>query len=164
MSGMTLAAVLLALLNSEPDTTCFKSCAPSDAGLQFTAQFEGYQAFIYGDPVSIPTIGYGHVIRPGEHFNQPFMPTDAYSLLQKDSGMAARGVNRSVNVALRQSQFDALNDFQFNTGALGKSTVLKRVNAKADITAELDRWVYAKGQRLPGLELRRAAEGKLYAQ
>lgn len=161
---MSLVAALLALLSNEPNTSCLKTCMPSDNGLQFTAQFEGYQPFVYGDPVSIPTIGYGHVIKKGEHFVEPLMPSDAYSLLQKDAGIAAKGVNRSVVVTLRQSQFDALNDFQFNTGAIGKSTVLKRVNAKMDITAELDRWVYAKGQRLPGLELRREAEGKLYAK
>lgn len=163
---MNLAAALLSLLNNEPDTACLKSCVPSPAGIQFTAQFEGYQAFTYPDPVNIRTIGYGHVIKPGEHFIEPLMPPDAYLLLQKDAGIAARGVNRSVGISLRQSQFDALNDFQFNTGALGKSTLLKRVNAGRhdQVPAELNKWVFAKGQRLPGLERRREAEGELYGR
>lgn len=166
MSATNLVAALLSLLNSEPDTSCLKTCKPSESGLQFTAQFEGYRPFNYGDPVNIRTIGYGHVIRPGEHFVEPLMPPDAFLLLQKDAGIAARGVNRSVAISLRQSQFDALNDFQFNTGALGKSTLLKRVNAghHEQVPTELQKWVYAKGQRLPGLETRRTAEGDLYGR
>lgn len=166
MSVMTLAAVLLSLLNNEPRTTCHKDCTPSDAGVQFTAQFEGYSAFTYGDPVNIRTIGYGHVIKPGERFVEPLMPPEAYKLLLQDAQIAARGVNRSVVIPLRQSQFDALNDFQFNTGALGKSTLLKRVNAARhdQVAFEMNKWIYAKGQRLPGLERRRQAEGEFYGR
>lgn len=165
-SAMNLVSALLLLLNNEPDTDCLKTCKPSDMGIQFTAQFEGYQPFTYGDPVNIHTIGYGHVIKPGEHFVEPLMPPDAFFLLQKDADIAARGVNRSVAITLRQSQFDALNDFQFNTGALGKSTLLRRVNAghHDQVPAELRKWVYAKGRRLPGLERRREAEGALYGR
>lgn len=167
MSAMTLTSVLLSLLGTEPaDTACHKNCKSSEAGIQFTAQYEGYSAFTYGDPVNIKTIGYGHVIKPGEHFIEPLMPPDAFKLLQKDASIAAGGVNRSVAIPLRQTQFDALNDFQFNTGALGKSTLLKRVNAGRhdQVPFEMNKWVYAKGQRLPGLERRRQAEGELYGQ
>lgn len=162
---MSLVAALLLLLNNEPTDICRK-CVPSDDALQFTAQFEGYRPFTYADPVGIKTIGYGHVVLPHEHFNEPLMPTEAFSLLQKDAEVSARGVNRSVHVSLRQNQFDALNDFQFNTGAIGKSTLIKKVNANkhSEVPYELKRWVYANKKRLPGLERRREAEGYLYAK
>lgn len=160
----TILAAVLALLSNEPDTTCFKNCTPSDAGIQFTANFEGYSPFVYGDPVKIKTIGYGHVIKPGEKFKEPLLPPDAFLLLHKDADIAARGVNKVVGVTLHQSQFDALNDFQFNTGALGKSTLLKRINANRvkDVPAQFLRWDKAQGVTLKGLHLRRQAEATLY--
>lgn len=164
MSAMNLVSALLLFLSNEPSTTCFKNCTPSEAALQFTARFEGYSAFTYGDPVGIKTIGHGHVIKPGEHIAEPLLPLDAYALLQKDAAIAAKGVNRAVAVPLRQSQFDALNDFQFNTGALGRSTLLKKVNSRGDVSAEFAKWVYAQGKRLAGLVVRRQAEAELYGR
>lgn len=63
-----------------------------------------------------------------------------------------------------QSQFDALVSFHYNTGALGRSTLLRKHNAgNYDGAAfEFERWVKAGGRQLAGLVRRRAAEAALY--
>lgn len=66
--------------------------------------------------------------------------------------------------ATTQAQFDALTSFHFNTGALGRSTLLKRHRAgdTAAAAAEFARWNRAGGRVLRGLVRRRKAEARLY--
>lgn len=56
----------------------------------------------------------------------------------------------------------ALCSFAYNVGvgAFSRSTLLKKLNAGAGdaACAELDRWVYAKDKRVPGLVTRRSVE------
>lgn len=63
-----------------------------------------------------------------------------------------------------QGQFDALVSFHYNTGALGRSTLLRRHKAgDYDAAArEFARWNRAGGKVLQGLVRRRAAEAALY--
>ncbi len=158
-----ISALVLLLLQSDPQTC--KPCAPSDSGLRLTESFEGYRAFEYGDPVGIRTVGFGHMVRPGETFPEPLLPPDAYILLKKDANRASGVINRSVAIPLHQNQFDALNDFVFNTGTLGKALPKKINNGQhKEVPKELERWSYAKGLRLKGLERRRKAEGDLYGR
>lgn len=65
-----------------------------------------------------------------------------------------------------QNQFDALVSFQYNTGHLADSTLLKKHNAGdfAGAAAEFGKWVHANGAVMPGLVTRRAAEAALYAK
>jgi lysozyme len=70
-------------------------------------------------------------------------------------------------VATTQGQFDALVSFVFNLGAerLKNSTLLRRIRegeSRKAITQEWMRWVYADGNKLKGLEKRRAWEAKKY--
>ena len=61
-------------------------------------------------------------------------------------------------------QFDALTSFHFNTGALGRSTLLKRhlAGETAAAAREFSRWNRAGGRVLKGLVRRRNAEARLY--
>ena len=54
--------------------------------------------------------------------------------------------------------------FHYNTGALGRSTLLKLHKAGQFTAAavEFGKWVNAGGKRMPGLVRRRAAEAALY--
>lgn len=63
-----------------------------------------------------------------------------------------------------QAQFDALVSFQYNTGALGRSTLLKKHRAGdyRGARGQFLRWVHAGGKVLPGLVRRREAESELY--
>lgn len=76
-------------------------------------------------------------------------------------------VNRCIgNTPTTQHQFDALVDFQYNTGALFSSTLLKKHNARDYVgaAAEFGRWTKSNGKVLPGLVSRRAKERALYEE
>ena len=69
-------------------------------------------------------------------------------------------------VKTTQNQFDAMTSFQYNTGKLSKSTLLKK-HLAGDFdgaAAEFGKWTLAAGKVMPGLVKRRAAEAALYAK
>ena len=138
----------------------------SDAGLALIKQFEGLRLTAYKDVAGFPTIGYGHLLEPGENYPDGITDEQATALLEHDVQMAEQAVSRLVKVALTQGQFDALVDFVFNLGALrlGQSTLLKCLNADRyqDAGAQLLRWDYAGGKLQPGLSIRREAELALW--
>ena len=63
-----------------------------------------------------------------------------------------------------QGQLDALVSFHYNTGAIARSTLLRKHRAGdyAGAQAEFARWNRAGGKVMKGLTRRRAAEAKLY--
>ena len=83
-----------------------------------------------------------------------------------DVGIAERAVLRLISVPLTDGQFDALVSFTFNlgAGALQRSTLRRKVNhgEHESVPAELMKWVWAAGKRLPGLIRRRKAEALHY--
>lgn len=140
----------------------------SENGLALIRHFEGFVPHIYQDAAGIATIGYGHVLRPGENaaFENGIEKQAAEKLLMQDVAIAARAVMRFITLPLQQHQFDALCSFTFNlgAGALQRSTLRQVVNRGEHLAVprELMRWVWAGGRRLPGLTHRRQAEGALY--
>lgn len=144
-----------------------EDCKASDAGIAFIQLWEGYDPFPYADVAGYMTIGHGHLIKKGERFDGPLLPPDAQALLESDLRTTERGINKLVSPPLRQYQFDALASFTFNlgSGALSKSTLLKRVNAErhADAAEEFLKWVFAGGKKVRGLILRRNAESLFYS-
>lgn len=134
----------------------------------------GHAATVYICPAGKPTIGYGHVVLPGENFKQPMTEQEANDLLMKDLNKVAGQVERLLKVKVSQDQFDALVSLAFNTG-VGKadgikgdfadSTLLAYVNAgKFQLAAaEFAKWVYSSGKVLPGLVRRRKAETSLFS-
>jgi lysozyme len=137
-------------------------------GLNLIKQFEGFSAHIYLDAAGLPTIGYGHLLRPGEAemFRSGITHEAAIALLIKDVEAAERSVLRLITVPLVNGQFDALVSFTFNlgAGALQRSTLRRKINRgeHADVPDELMKWVWAGGRKLKGLIRRRAAEAALY--
>lgn len=124
----------------------------------------------YYDPVGLPTIGYGHLLsrKPWAPLSQfPAISIErAEALLRADLLKAANAVFRMVKVQLNANQLAALIDFVFNAGAgnFEISTIRKVIN-RGELTAvpaQLMRWVYAKGVKLPGLVKRRKAEAALW--
>jgi lysozyme len=112
------------------------------------------------------TIGVGHLIRPGEHFDEPLLGDAAEKLFQQDLKPKAAAVNTRVSVPLFQGQFDAVLSWTYNLGegALKSSTMLKKINAvrHEDVPAQIKRWNKAGGKVVKGLERRREAEAELY--
>jgi lysozyme len=129
-------------------------------------QSEGFSAHPYKDSAGYGTIGYGHKIVAGEDFEDGLTVSEAETLMRADLDKTAGAVNELVKVPLSQGQFDALTDFAFNLGAanLRNSTLLRKLNSGygEEVPAELLRWVYAGGEKLPGLVTRRQREVALW--
>jgi lysozyme len=145
----------------------------SDRGARFIGHFEGFRSNLYDDAAGHCTIGYGHLVHMGHcngsepaEFKRGLSEPEAEQLLRRDAQSAADAVHRSVRVPLNQAQFDALVSFVYNlgAGAFESSTLLRDINARnfAAVPGQLEEWVHAGGQVLPGLVTRRKAEGRLF--
>ncbi len=138
----------------------------SQDGIDLIKHFEGFRPELYTCQGGKPTIGYGHVLRPGEAYPDGITEAEAEELLRRDVGWAERCIERCVEVELTQGQFDALVSLVFNIGgvAFSCSTLRDRLN-RGDYSAaaeEFGRWVYAGGRKQTGLIRRRAAERALF--
>jgi lysozyme len=141
----------------------------SNKGLSLIKEFEGLELAAYLCPANVWTIGYGHTSAAGPPAVRSGMrvtKAEADEILRRDLVRYENGVKKLVKVPLNQSQFDALVSFCYNVGegALGKSTLLKKLNRGeyAAIPAELMKWTRGGGKELPGLVRRRRAEAKLW--
>ncbi len=147
---------------------CLHDCRESEEGTQLIRSFEGYFPFIYYDVAGYPTLGFGHMVKPGEHFQEPLMGPDAEKLLRSDIAPAERGVNRYVAIDLLQPQFDAATSFAFNlgVGTLYRSSLLRVINAKGCPKQQF--LLYDKARVngsliiVKGLHRRRVAESNLW--
>ena len=134
----------------------------SQRGLDLIKEFEGLYLQAYRCPAGVLTIGYGHTSVAGEPkvvAGMKITKQEAEDILRRDLAAVEADVGRLVKVPLTQNQFDALVSFQFNTGGLGRSSALKRLNAGnyADVPAALLLWNKAAGKVLAGLTRRRKA-------
>jgi len=139
----------------------------SPSGLDFIARHEGYSGQIYNDSAGYPTIGYGHLIKPGEDFSGGITQQQASDLLAQDTKIAVDAVNNKVTAELSQTQFDAVVDFTYNLGggALSQSTLLKNINAGREVVQEnFTDWNHAGGKVVAGLTKRRNDEFNLFSQ
>ena len=138
----------------------------SQQGLDLIKTFEGFSASVYQCPAGYPTIGYGHLVKDNERFEQPLSPSSAETLLRHDVRFAEHAVSRWIRVPLTQGQFDSVVSFTFNlgSGALQRSTLRRVINRghHHDVPRQLKRWVWAGGRKLTGLIRRREAEALLY--
>jgi lysozyme len=141
----------------------------SAKGLDLIKHFEGFFPKAYLCPAKVWTIGWGHT---GKRHNDGTVTkgrvitrAEGERLLAEDlESKYARDVRRLVNVRLSQGEFDALVSFHFNTGALGRSTLLRKLNEgnRAGAAQEFGRWTRGGGRVLPGLVRRRKAERHLF--
>ena len=134
-------------------------------GLELIKSFEGCVLKVYLDAIGLPTIGYGHLIKPGESFTK-ITQKEAEDLLKSDAQIFVDGVNKLLEVNVTQNQFDALVSIAFNIGLgnLKSSTLLRLINA-GDYKGAADqfpRWNKAGGKVLNGLTKRRNAERDLF--
>lgn len=132
-------------------------------GLALVKEFEGLRLKAYRCPAGIWTIGYGSTGK-AVHEGLTITAEQAEEWLKRDLARFEKRVSVLVIVPLNQSQFDALVSFDFNTGALGRSTLLRLLNRGEyeTVPAELAKWTRGGGKVLPGLVRRRAAEAALF--
>src|SRR5215211_7036369 len=149
-----------------PPEPCLGNCQPSPAAVGVIKHFEGYSPVAYEDAAGYPTIGFGHLIKPGEKIQEPLLGEAAERLLQEDIAPKAAAVNSRVSVPLYQGQYDSLVSWTYNLGegALKSSTMLKKINAARhdEVPGQMKRWNKAGSKVLKGLERRREAEAALY--
>lgn len=138
-------------------------------GVDLIKRWEGLELKAYTDSAGVLTIGYGHTSAAGApkvYAGMTISEPEAEAVLKSDLSKFEERVSRLVKVPLTDNQFAALVSFDFNTGALHKSTLLKKLNAGnyEAVPGELSKWVNAGGKKLKGLVNRRAAEAGLWAR
>ena len=135
-------------------------------GAEFIARWEGFRSRVYRDAVWLPTIGFGHLIRPGEEWTS-ISEADALDLLMIDATREAAPVAERLLYPLNPYQTDALISLACNCGgyAIARSTLVRFLNAgisRAQVADEFLRWNRAGGQVVRGLTKRRHAERSLF--
>lgn len=124
-----------------------------------------------GDPVKgVLTIGYGHTSAAGlpkVFAGQSITKEEADQILAADLSKVEANVLDLVKVPINQNQFDALVSFQFNTGALGKSSSLRYLNEGNYAQAAQNLLLWNKAKQIgpgpiPGLVRRREDEKTLF--
>jgi lysozyme len=112
------------------------------------------------------TIGVGHLIRPGERFEEPFLGDAAEALSFKDLEPKVVAINARVSVPLYQGQIDAAVSLVSNIGegTFTKSTALKKIKAAQpeEVPAQIKRWNKAGGRVVRSLERCREVEAELF--
>ncbi len=112
------------------------------------------------------TIGFGHI--KDVYAGMTCTQAQADAFMGEDLAESEDAINRLVRVPLTQNEFDALCDWEFNTGGLEGSTLLRIINAGRyeEVPAEMAKWCHA---RVKGVETvvsdlvhRRAAEGVMW--
>lgn len=140
----------------------------SSSGILKLQKLEGLSLKPYRDQGGLWTIGYGHLIQPGENYlMQGITDSQAHDLFVKDLVPFVARVNHYITAPLTQDQFDALVIWDFNTGRIHNSTLSKLINTGATmkdiVTFWLNNYVTASGVPSPGLQKRRAFEAWLYS-
>lgn len=140
----------------------------SASGIAVAHYFEQCRLVAYPDPGSKDgkpwTIGWGHT-GPEVVKGLKWTQAQADAAFEKDLLKFEARVARLVKVPLTQGQYDALVLFDYNTGALHSSTLLKVLNLGAydAAQAQFARWNKNDGKVMRGLIRRRAAEAALWA-
>lgn len=112
-------------------------------------------------------IGFGHTSAAGLPRVYPGMTitaAEADNILSSDLASVEADMAHHITANLNQNQIDAVGSFDFNTGGLDKSGVLRSINSGklSDVPADLLLWCHAGGAFVQGLYNRRKAEGALF--
>lgn len=140
-------------------------------GIEIIKKYEGFSKIPYVCPAGVPTIGYGNTFyvdgKKVTMADKPITEAQAEQLLVMLVDSFADKVTKLLKQQLNENQFNAVVCFAYNvgTGALAKSTLLKKINANPNdktIRDEFLKWNKAGGKVLNGLVKRRLEESDLY--
>jgi lysozyme len=139
----------------------------SEAGLDFIKSFEKFRSKVYPDEGGKPTIGYGHLVRPGEIWPPDGIDTTrALLVLKGDVGDAERCITTCTRVSVGQKEFDALVSLCFNIGCgnFRDSTLLRYLNHADfdDAAKQFLVWNKDGGHVSTGLSDRRQKEQQIF--
>lgn len=134
-------------------------------GIAFIQQAEGFSSYSYVCAAGKKTIGFGHVIRASDRFQEPISVAEATQLLHTDVEVYESAVN-SLKLELSQNQFNALVSLCYNIGvkAFLNSTLVRKLKAGKFKEAEPEflRWRFIQKQESKGLLQRREKELALW--
>ena len=122
---------------------------------------EGREHVPYRDVVGVLTVCDGHTGSDIVH-GRRYSDAECDALTRADLQRIARHVDPHILVPTTETQRAAIYSWAYNVGATAatNSTLLKKLNSRdyAGACAELNRWVYAGGQKWRGLMNRRDVE------
>lgn len=148
-----------------PQNSPVANLSINHAGLNLIKGYEGLEQEPYADVGGKLTIGYGHLIKPGEFFGH-ITEKQAYDLLREDVKVAEAYIKRYVKVPLNANQFAALTSLVYNIGPgnFRRSTLLSQLNDGnyARAAEEFLRWNKVNGESVLGLTRRRESEKELF--
>jgi lysozyme len=132
----------------------------------FTARHEGEVRHTYRDPVGVLTYCYGSTA--GARLGETYTHAECVAALREDALTHAAGVQTCLPADLPPTTSAAFYDFGYNVGvARFCGSGVSRKATRGDVRGACDdmlKWVYAGGQRLPGLVRRRIEERDLCLQ
>lgn len=145
----------------------------SPEGLKRLQRYEACSLVVYDDIAGRATIGWGHLIKPGEDFSKGLTAAQAEILLLADLKPRIEAVVSMLEVDVTQEQFDSCVSLLYNIGeeAFRSSSFLRAVNTRAPndtIRVCLKKWNKATdpktGQKVvsTGLVNRRADEAQAW--
>ncbi|RAK21624.1 lysozyme [Flavobacterium aquaticum] len=143
----------------------------NEEGLKLIMKYEGFSATPYLCPAGVPTIGYGTTrYSDGTKVtmkDEAITKEQAIEILKEQVKNYELAVDAMTTDKVNQNQFNALVSFAYNLGvnALKKSNLLRVINLNiwdGKIEREFNKWVYANGRVLKGLQKRRNDESKMY--
>ena len=134
-------------------------------------RFEGLKLKPYLCPAGVSTIGYGSTRyldgRRVRLTDPPITEKMALLLLMAELTAAEIGVIKYCPIlAMDTWKRGAIMDFVYNLGLgnLQSSTLRRMINQQkwGEVVKQLNKWIWGGGKKLPGLILRRAAEGRYF--
>jgi len=143
----------------------------SEAGRARIREHEAFVPKKYDDGAGNATIGYGHLVRDGEHFPDVITEAQAIELFEKDVARVVNGSLDKITIDLTQNQIDAIGSFIFNVGpGAFERGLLQHINAgrHEHATSRIMKYVTGRDLRtgarrvLRGLLKRRRDEVALY--
>ena len=139
----------------------------SQAGQDFVKGYEKLSLTVYDASRKRKaedwTIGYGHKTTKDA---APITLPEAEALFQSDVSRMASHVAADLDVPVSQNQFDALVSLRFNAGANAITPPVADLNSTGHATMGdfTNHYITAGGVPLRGLELRRAAEWRIFSE
>ncbi len=119
-----------------------------EEAIEFIKDHEGFAGGkAYYDAAGIKTIGYGHVIKKGEHFPERITQKQAENLLRKDFDKAVRAAERETDVKGYKKIVVAHFIYAKGIGNFLKSTFRKKVLKDEPVDEELKKWCYYRNSK-----------------
>lgn len=136
-------------------------------GMLAIANEEAVVLSTYKDSGGVLTIGIGHTAAAGgmkPKLGDKITVSEAFEIFRSDLVKFERHVLASVKRPLEQHEFDALVDFDFNTGKIEGGTVDDKLDAGRieAAMATLQQYDKDNGKKLSGLDKRRDMEEAMF--